>query len=245
MSIGIYKITSPNGKAYIGQSINIEQRKNAYKSLDCKRQPKLFNSIKKHGWDKHQWDILEECTIELLDKRETHYKQIELDKVDGNWSKVLFCGLYDSGGGPKNEEYKQKLRGIKRSQEFKDKISRAKTGHICYQNPERGNKISKANKGKPKPEGFGEKISIFSKGKERSEEIKQKMRKPKTFAPKPNARIPIIQYDLEGNFIKEWSSTKEASEHLNIGIGNICGILRGSIKKPKKYLFKYKNQNGI
>jgi len=28
--VGIYKITNPNGKIYIGQSINIESRKRVY-----------------------------------------------------------------------------------------------------------------------------------------------------------------------------------------------------------------------
>jgi predicted GIY-YIG superfamily endonuclease len=33
MSIGIYKITSPSNKIYIGQSINIERRIKQYKLL--------------------------------------------------------------------------------------------------------------------------------------------------------------------------------------------------------------------
>jgi hypothetical protein len=31
--VGIYKITSPSGKVYIGQSINIERRIKEYKNL--------------------------------------------------------------------------------------------------------------------------------------------------------------------------------------------------------------------
>jgi len=34
--IGIYKITSPSNKVYIGQSINIEKRFKSYKRYDCK-----------------------------------------------------------------------------------------------------------------------------------------------------------------------------------------------------------------
>jgi len=46
--VGIYKITSPSGKIYIGQSINIEKTwKYRYKNLNaCKRQTILYNSLK-------------------------------------------------------------------------------------------------------------------------------------------------------------------------------------------------------
>ena len=53
--IGIYKITSPTNKIYIGQSIDIENRFTKYKSLDCKNQVRLYNSLKKYGFDKHKF----------------------------------------------------------------------------------------------------------------------------------------------------------------------------------------------
>ena len=46
MSIGIYKITSLTGKVYIGQSTNLEKRKDDYVKLRCNKQPKLYNSLK-------------------------------------------------------------------------------------------------------------------------------------------------------------------------------------------------------
>jgi hypothetical protein len=45
IKIGIYKITSPTNKVYIGQSIKINERKRKYKKLDCKNQPKIYNSL--------------------------------------------------------------------------------------------------------------------------------------------------------------------------------------------------------
>ena len=48
---GIYKITNPKGKIYIGQSVNIEKRFSSYKSIrNCHYQIKLFNSLKKYGF---------------------------------------------------------------------------------------------------------------------------------------------------------------------------------------------------
>ncbi len=47
--IGIYKITSPTNKIYIGQSWTIEKREKAYGAKSCKKQPKLYFSINNMG----------------------------------------------------------------------------------------------------------------------------------------------------------------------------------------------------
>ncbi len=48
--IGIYKITSPNGKIYVGKSICVEERIKAYRYEGRRQnQHKLNNTIKKYG----------------------------------------------------------------------------------------------------------------------------------------------------------------------------------------------------
>lgn len=74
--IGIYKITSPKGKVYIGQSQNIDKRFEAYKRLSCKSQPKIYNSLKKYGVDNHDYDILIECEKEELTYYESSFINI-------------------------------------------------------------------------------------------------------------------------------------------------------------------------
>ena len=37
----IYKIVSPTGRIYIGQTINIQRRLNEYKNNNCFKQPKI------------------------------------------------------------------------------------------------------------------------------------------------------------------------------------------------------------
>lgn len=56
---GVYKITSPTGKVYIGQSKNIHKRWNSYKSMSKGniRQPKLINSFKKYGVPHHVFEV--------------------------------------------------------------------------------------------------------------------------------------------------------------------------------------------
>lgn len=71
---GIYKITSPTGKIYIGQSKNILKRSKSYKLLLCKRQPRVYQSIRKHGWASHVFEIVEKCEIEDLNCRERYWQ---------------------------------------------------------------------------------------------------------------------------------------------------------------------------
>lgn len=73
--IGIYKITSPTGKIYVGQSIDIKIRWYRYSKLCCKRQLKLYNSFKKHGVDNHKFEIIEECSIDNINERERYWQE--------------------------------------------------------------------------------------------------------------------------------------------------------------------------
>lgn len=74
---GIYKITSTSGRIYIGQSVDIDRRKGTYKRMEScvKNQVKLYNSIKKYGWNSHLFEILEECAIDLLNERERYWQE--------------------------------------------------------------------------------------------------------------------------------------------------------------------------
>jgi group I intron endonuclease len=161
--VGIYKITNPKGKVYIGQSINIKKRFNRYikqyKHIFC--QPKIVNSLKKHGPNNHVFEIIEECSIEQLNGKEIYWKQYYLDKVNGDWKEVLFCNLHDNGGGPLSEETKQKISSNKKNhpcytQDWKDKISKSNKGRIQSEKEKEKRRI-------PKPEGFGDKISKIHK----------------------------------------------------------------------------------
>ena len=135
---GIYKITSPTGKIYIGQSINILKRFGAYNRIDCKKQFKLYNSLKKHGVDNHKFEILEECNSKLLNERERFY----ISKY--NSFDTLFSLNLTSGGDSKQIV----------SMETRKKLSLKKIGNkhgegkIC--SDEKRKKISLANKGKTK-----------------------------------------------------------------------------------------------
>lgn len=54
---------------------------------------------------------------------------------------------------------------------------------------------------------------------------------------------PILQYDLQGNFIKEWKSSVEAGRHIKISPTNITACCNDRMKTARGYKWKYKDTN--
>lgn len=73
--IGIYKITNPKGRIYIGQSINIENRFYLYSINSCQKQKRLYNSLIKYGYSLHKFEVIEECTVDELNSKERYYQE--------------------------------------------------------------------------------------------------------------------------------------------------------------------------
>lgn len=79
MTTGIYKITNTtNGKAYIGKSLNIEERfkthkRKGFNPLDKEYEKSLYRAFRKYGLAKFAFTILEECLPEQLNEKEIYY----------------------------------------------------------------------------------------------------------------------------------------------------------------------------
>ena len=237
--IGIYKITSPSNKVYIGQSVNVKKRWCSYDERTAG--PHLINSFNKYGFDNHIFEVIEECSIEHLNERETHWKQCELDKVNDDYSKVLFCDLHDNGAGPRSEQTKIRIgkanKGKKRTEECKQKISNFQ-------------------KGRPKPEGYGEKLSQILKGKTRSDEAKQRMSDAKKGIPNLKNRRPKPEgfnknhpgtptkavyriSPIDDSIIETYPSLKIASESTGICDGSISRCCNGHGKTAGKWKWSF------
>ena len=54
---------------------------------------------------------------------------------------------------------------------------------------------------------------------------------------------PVLQYDLQGNFIREWPGVRKAEEETGINSGHISSCCSGRYgsKTAGGYLWKYKN----
>ncbi|MBT7930242.1 GIY-YIG nuclease family protein [Candidatus Peregrinibacteria bacterium] len=118
MKSGIYQIACKiNGKRYIGSSKNVFTRKTAhFRELRNSIHPNrlLQNAFNKHGEDNFEFKILAFCEPDFLIEQEQGF----LD----------FCKTYERGIGYNLHKKADSPIGVKRSQEFKDKLSKANTG---------------------------------------------------------------------------------------------------------------------
>jgi group I intron endonuclease len=69
----IYKIINPTSKIYIGCTIDWKRRFSEYRRLSMAGQRKLYNSLKKYGYENHVFEIIEECEENILHEREIYY----------------------------------------------------------------------------------------------------------------------------------------------------------------------------
>jgi hypothetical protein len=111
---GIYGLKNKTtGKWYVGQSKDIISRwERDYKKINCKNQRKLYNALKKYGFDGFDKVVLEECEeIDwIIDYREMYWIR-KLDSASKNKGYNLKEG--GSGGGKCSVETKQIMRNKK------------------------------------------------------------------------------------------------------------------------------------
>ena len=231
--VGIYKITNPSGKIYIGQSINIPTRKRKYVSNNTQGQPKIQRSISKYGWENHIFDIIEECDVAQLNERETYWKQYYLDIFNNDWDMVLFFSLHDSGGGPKSEAWKQSKYRPMIQYDLYGNFIREWTSSKHYaelHGLSNGTLITRCLKNKTK-------TAYGSLWRYKTENY------PKTIPPVllEYEKMKVIQYDLNGYIVEEWDSILEAANSLGIKQQGIVNNLRGRSKSSGGYAWKYKN----
>lgn len=126
--IGIYKITSPSKRIYIGQSRNIDKRWYTYKTSHFKTQYRLYSSIQKYGYENHIFEIIEQCEIEDLNIRERYWQ----DFYDVLSRKGLNCSLVSTKDKPRvfSKEVREKISksqlGVKKTYLSKESLERAK-----------------------------------------------------------------------------------------------------------------------
>jgi len=82
MTCGIYSITAPDGRKYIGQSVDIERRWKDHKT-NPKQTPKLIESFCAYGFEQHKFEILEECLGDNLLSLESRWQEKFNTCVDG------------------------------------------------------------------------------------------------------------------------------------------------------------------
>jgi len=215
MKCYIYKITSPTGKVYIGQTNNLSIRRGRYKRLECKNQTLLYNSLKKYGFENHIFEKIEECSKLLINDLEIYW----INQYKSNKNKFPENnGMNLNDGGCGN-------RGFKHSDETKEILREKSTGHIV--SDETKIILSELNSGNKHPQY----------GTHHSEESKYKNRLAHLGKSVNGKKINAFDYKT-GKYIGSYLSYKECGEKLKINHSNIGSCLLGKRNHVGGYIFK-------
>lgn len=221
--VGIYKITNPKGKVYIGQSIDIKNRWNKGHKYNVGSGLKLKNSLNKYGFENHIFEIIEECNINQLSTKETYW--------------INFYDTYKKG---LNSTQKGGLQGYK-DEEWRKKHSEGMKGRKGYwkgkQRPKHSTFLKTQGSGLSYTRTEEHKEQV-SKSVSKSWEKDKVERCKKISQGKLNKGTkPIICIETDQIF----NSIKECSEVMGISKGCICSFVKGKYSKDtlKGYTFKY------
>jgi group I intron endonuclease len=240
----IYKIVSPNGKIYIGQTINTKQRKRNYLSKGFKQQIKLWNNCNKYNWNPIEtFEIIEECLCgpnrEYLNKREKYWIQYYNSFENG-----LNCnkGGHGNIGHKHSNKTKQKMSNSakKYSKEISDRMKKLQTGKKKSEDFKK--KVSKKLTGLKRNNTFREKMSKIGKKRIMSEETKNKISLTKSGQIVPKKRKAVYQLDLNGEIIKLWECAGDAENDLKITRGKISDVCLGKRNITGGFKWIYKNE---
>ena len=216
---GIYMWTSPSGKSYIGQSVDLQKRKGAFLRFGDRYGGQKINRARKKYNNKDYWKykVLEYCGVDKLDECERYY--IELYDTVNN-------GYNCESGGNENKIV---------SDESKQKMSEVKKGKYCGENsPLYGKHLTEEHKSKLSEARKGENNPMY--GKHRDDETRIKISKAHD-----KRKITVSQYTIEGVFIASYESIHEAQRLTNIYRATISRCCKGIQKTAGGFKWTYKN----
>lgn len=234
-----------NGRKYVGKhsTNNLEDGYLGSGKL-------LKQAIKKNGRENFKREILEFCDSEILAWEKEKEYCVKLNVICDD----TFYNFTDGGEGNNYWVGKQ------RSDETKNKISKSRKGLKAWNkglppeeqphfgkkySEERKNKISESHKGKEFSESHKKNLSLshignkpWNKGLECGELSDEHKLKISNSLRKSSGKA-VLQYNIDGSFVKEWDSLASAHEHgFNRTKVSLC--CNGHKVKYKNFIWKFK-----
>lgn len=221
----IYKYTSPNGKNYIGQTINSlkERAKSLIDGRGYKKCSVFWKAIQKYGWKNFKVEILEEVKVEELNNKEKYYISLFNSLVPNGYNlttggesgKTKEVYVYSAQNGDFIEHYSSLTEAslntgvpvVTISTILNSSTSRKQSHNLVFSN------------------------FYFAKY-----DINQLSRKN---------YHKVYVYDKEGKYITSYEKIASAAKALNIADGSIRNCLNGYSPQVKNYQFRDKKYDKI
>ena len=261
---GIYQIRNTiNGKRYIGQSVDIEKRwQREARTVSPSVNAHLLRAFQKYGLDAFKFDVLCLCTEEELSELECLLIEVlETYKPENGYNKTLggdgwgrpteenrkkhSLRMRGTGnpnyGKPHTEEHLRKMRGRKCTPEAVRKLVEFNKQRIVSDVSRA--RMSASQIGRKHSEETKHKIASKHLGKKKSAETRARIAKSKegvyVGAKNPRARA-VLQYTLEGAFLREFACIKYAAQACGKSPVCIKRALVEHIPQAHGYTWKYK-----
>lgn len=135
MNAGVYSITTPSGRQYIGSAVNFSRRWRVH--LCRMKQQKHDNAILQSAWNKHGDKLVFKKLIVCPPDQVLLYEQLAIDSLNPKMNICRIAG--NTRGYQHTEETKSRFidrrksfgnAGKKHSIETREKISRKKKGRV-------------------------------------------------------------------------------------------------------------------
>lgn len=238
MKISIYCLFNEfNIPIYVGKTKNLLKTRENQHKIRLKQNIKIYElelveSNEGSFWEMYWIEQLRYWGFDLVNKNKggggpIFHTEETLNKMRGH----THPGTSEKLKGIKRPDTSIRQTGKVFSDGTKLKISKNKKGHKCYLDPKRGEKIKKNNKKHYKKNS--------NRNKKISEKLKGKKKNRKSFPIQP-----VLQYDLNGNFIKEFESPRIAGIELNLNTYNAiseCCLGKGGRKTAYGFKWEFKN----
>lgn len=243
----IYKIESPTGSVYIGQTWNYNSREYSYSKKKCKNQTKLYNSINKYTWESHKMSIVVELPNDITQNILDTYEDVYLTAYKDLGINIL--NIRNAGSrGSHTEDTKIKMRDTKRKQyienpEIFSNFKSSLFGRVMSTESKEKIRQKKLGANNHNYQKYGELHYLYGKeSPKKSKKLDSETIKKSRDAMK-HLMKPVDLYDLNENKLQSFDSINSAAKILNIS----ADIIRKNLKKStnsvyKKWKFKYSYQ---
>jgi group I intron endonuclease len=247
-----------NGKKYVGQTCREPEKRWGKNGCEYDQSPYFYNAILKYGWDNFFHEILfTGLTHEQANKMESCL----INFYKSNNKKFGYNIRGGGSNGALSEETKRKISEANRGKKLSPEQVKAMSERFKGKNnPNYGNHklAGKNNPNYGKHWNAGENNYFYGKkhtqetieylrkintGKKHSAESIEKMRKAQKGRQAgvlhPQIK-PILQFDKNGNFIREWQYINQARDCLGIDPSTIVRCCKGRQQTASGYIWKYK-----